>query len=60
MLDVDHKDEDHLNNEPSNLQTLCKCCHSYKGNQFVKVFGRTAGRKTKKKEKDLLLSLSVI
>lgn len=31
QLDVDHKDGDPSNNEPDNLQTLCKCCHSYKG-----------------------------
>lgn len=31
QLDVDHKDGDPSNNEPENLQTLCKCCHSYKG-----------------------------
>ena len=32
MLDVDHKDGNHDNNNPDNLQTLCKCCHAYKGN----------------------------
>jgi len=46
MLDVDHKDEDPSNNDPANFQTLCKCCHSYKGNIFVKEHGRTPGRKT--------------
>lgn len=46
MLDVDHKDEDPSNNDPANFQTLCKCCHSYKGNIFVKENGRTPGRKT--------------
>ena len=46
MLDVDHKDEDPSNNTPKNLQTLCKCCHAYKGNVFVKKHGRTPGRKT--------------
>lgn len=45
MLDVDHIDEDPSHNEPANLQTLCKCCHSYKGNVFVKENGRTPGRK---------------
>ena len=61
MLDVDHKDEDYLNNEPSNLQTLCKCCHAWKSNDFVKKFGKTAGRKTKKKQqKALLLELSIV
>ena len=61
MLDVDHKDEDYLNNEPSNLQTLCKCCHAWKSNDFVKKFGQTAGRKTKKKQqKALLFELSIV
>lgn len=31
MLDVDHIDGDPRNNEEENLQTLCKCCHAYKG-----------------------------
>tara|TARA_B100000287_G_scaffold17282_1_gene17336 strand:- start:4078 stop:4677 length:600 start_codon:yes stop_codon:yes gene_type:complete len=45
-LDLDHKDGDHFNNDPSNIQTLCKSCHAtkthingdskYRGkNQFV-------------------------
>lgn len=46
MLDVDHIDEDPSNNKPENLQTLCKCCHAYKTNVFVKENGRTPGRKT--------------
>ena len=45
QLDVDHIDEDPTNNEPDNLQTLCKCCHAYKSNIFVKENGRTPGRK---------------
>lgn len=45
MLDVDHIDEDPSNNDPANLQTLCKCCHSYKSNVFLKENGRTPGRK---------------
>jgi hypothetical protein len=44
MLDVDHIDENPTNDDPTNLQTLCKCCHSYKGNVFVKLNGRTPGR----------------
>ena len=29
-LDLDHKDGDHFNNDPSNIQTLCKSCHATK------------------------------
>ena len=32
MLQVDHKDGDPSNNDPSNLQTLCAFCHTYKTN----------------------------
>jgi len=45
MLDVDHIDEDPSHNKPANLQTLCKCCHAYKGNVFLKENGQTPGRK---------------
>src|SRR6056300_1218423 len=30
QLDVDHIDGNSANNNPHNLQTLCKCCHSMK------------------------------
>lgn len=30
QLDVDHIDGNPDNNDESNLQTLCKCCHTYK------------------------------
>jgi len=30
QLDVDHVDNNHENNEPSNLQTLCSNCHRLK------------------------------
>lgn len=30
MLDVDHINGDPSDNRSKNLQTLCKCCHSYK------------------------------
>lgn len=30
VLDVDHKDGNHDNNDPDNLQTLCKICHGVK------------------------------
>lgn len=32
QLDVDHMDGNPSNNNPANLQTLCKCCHAYKTN----------------------------
>ena len=47
QLDTDHKDGNHLNNDPENLQTLCKCCHSYKG--LVNGDHRSPGRKTRSK-----------
>lgn len=34
QLDVDHIDEDHANNDPSNLQTLCSNCHRLKTQQY--------------------------
>jgi hypothetical protein len=34
MLDVDHIDGHYKNNDPLNLQTLCKCCHAYKTNLY--------------------------
>ena len=43
MLDVDHIDGDPSNNDPSNLQTLCKCCHAHKTNE--KRDFRSPGRK---------------
>lgn len=46
QLDVDHKDENPSNDNPSNLQTLCKCCHAVKSNVFVKEHGVTPGRKS--------------
>lgn len=33
QLDVDHIDQDHSNNDPSNLQTLCSNCHRLKTKQ---------------------------
>ena len=46
MLDVDHIDGNHLNNDTKNLQTLCKCCHAYKTNLFEDY--KSPGRKTRK------------
>jgi hypothetical protein len=34
QLNVDHKDGDHQNNNPDNLQTLCSCCDAYKTKMF--------------------------
>jgi hypothetical protein len=31
ILELDHIDGQHYNNVPSNIQTLCKICHAYKG-----------------------------
>ena len=31
--EIDHKDGDKTNNDPSNLQELCQCCHKEKGRQ---------------------------
>ena len=45
MLDVDHKNGNHLDNRPRNLQTLCKCCHAYKTNKKKDYL--TPGRKTR-------------
>ena len=43
MLDVDHIDGDPSNNDPENLQTLCKNCHSYKTN--INEDHKSPGRK---------------
>lgn len=32
-LTVDHIDENHNNDDPANLQTLCACCHNLKTHQ---------------------------
>ena len=47
MLDVDHIDGNHTNNDRSNLQTLCKCCHAYKSNlneDWKKVVDKNSNR----------------
>jgi 5-methylcytosine-specific restriction endonuclease McrA len=44
MLDVDHIDGNPTNNNPENLQTLCKCCHAYKTNEEEDYL--TPGRST--------------
>ena len=50
MLDVDHIDGNPDNNDPANLQTLCKCCHAYKTNKYgdYKTPGRKAIKEAKK------------
>jgi hypothetical protein len=45
MLDVDHINGDPSDNSPTNLQTLCKCCHAYKTMAYRD--GQTPGRKLK-------------
>jgi hypothetical protein len=42
MLDVDHKNGNPSDNRKRNLQTLCKCCHAYKGH--VNKDSQTPGR----------------
>ena len=44
-LQVDHKDGNHLNNEPENLQTLCANCHSIK--TYINKDYASPGRKTR-------------
>lgn len=44
QLEVDHIDGNPGNNDPSNLQTLCGCCHTYKS--FICEDYKTPGRKT--------------
>lgn len=48
-LQVDHKDGNHTNNDESNLQTLCACCHNVK--TFKDKDYATPGRKTRVKLK---------
>jgi 5-methylcytosine-specific restriction endonuclease McrA len=41
---VDHIDNNHKNNDPANLQTLCKNCHSlrtYAPESFAKMVAST-------------------
>jgi hypothetical protein len=48
-LEIDHMDGDRENNIVSNVQTLCKVCHSYKGhinNDF---------KKDRQKQKEMLV-----
>lgn len=49
MLQVDHKDGNPGNNDVSNLQTLCSCCHAYKTHKFKDY--ASPGRKKLKKDK---------
>lgn len=49
MLQVDHIDGNSDNNDPTNLQTLCACCHIHK--TFTNKDYRTPGRKALKKQK---------
>ena len=43
QLDTDHINGNPRDNRPENLQTLCKCCHSYKTWKFGDA--KTPGRK---------------
>ena len=51
MLQVDHIDGNHTNNDLVNLQTLCACCHSYKSWKNQDYL--SPGRKTRKSSKHL-------
>ena len=44
MLDTDHINGNPSDNRPQNMQTLCKCCHAYKGN--INEDYSTPGRKS--------------
>jgi hypothetical protein len=48
MLDVDHKNGNPSDNRPKNLQTLCKCCHSYKTHKYGDA--QTPGRGSMKRK----------
>jgi len=50
-LQVDHKDGNHLNNNPINLQTLCACCHNVK--TYQNGDNATPGRKTREEPLDI-------
>jgi hypothetical protein len=43
MLDVDHINGNPYDDSVENLQTLCKCCHAYKGHKNGDY--KTPGRK---------------
>ena len=43
QLDGDHIDGNPSNNDPSNIQTLCSCCHTYK--TIMNGDSKTPGRK---------------
>jgi len=53
MLDVDHIDYNHENNNPKNLQTLCSCCHNYKTKYFDGLTEATIRRRFKKNSRML-------
>lgn len=38
QMDIHHKDENHLNNETTNLQVLCANCHRLKHCNFSEIF----------------------
>jgi hypothetical protein len=45
FLEVDHIDGNHTHNDPRNLQTLCKHCHTIKSYKYGDY--KTPGRKTR-------------
>lgn len=43
QLDIHHKDRNHLNNEISNLETLCSNCHRLEHKNEYKTWGLLGG-----------------
>lgn len=58
MLDVDHINGNPEDNRPENYQTLCKCCHAYKGNKNGDY--KTPGRKKLKEAKKIGMFTSLV
>jgi len=56
MLDTDHMDGNPTNHSKENMQTLCACCHRYKGTVLNKDYaspGRKALKSVAKKQQSV-------